>query len=147
LIAHWLIEPKPVVETPRRPYAAAPSASTNSWTIRMMSAAGTPLTCSASSGVKSSTSSRMRSRWSTYDGGSAKSSANMVCTIDSSTTTSEPGRTKWCSVAIFAVSVCRGSKTTICPPRSLMPWARWGKSGVVISEPFEAIGFAPNTRK
>jgi hypothetical protein len=50
-------------------------------------------------------------------------------------------------VAILAVSVRRGSSTTIRPPRSLIAFARLGKSGVVISEPLEAIGLAPNTRK
>ena len=58
-----------------------------------------------------------------------------------------PGRTKWCSVATFAVSVRRGSRTTIRPPRALRSRSRCGKSGTVISEPLEAIGLAPKTRK
>ena len=33
------------------------------------------------------------------------------------------------------------------PPRSLIARARVGKSGAVISEPFDAIGLAPSTRK
>ena len=65
----------------------------------------------------------------------------------STTTASEPGRTKKCSSAAFAVSVRRGSTTTIRPPRALRARSRFGKSGTVISEPFEAIGLAPNTRK
>ena len=65
----------------------------------------------------------------------------------SSTAASEPGRTKWCSVATFAVSVRRGSNTTSRPPRALRSRTRCGKSGTVISEPLEAIGLAPNIRK
>ena len=54
---------------------------------------------------------------------------------------------KWCSEATFAVSVRRGSKTTIRPSRCLSARSRFGKSGTVISEPLDAIGLAPKTRK
>ena len=50
-------------------------------------------------------------------------------------------------MAIAAVSVRRGSSTTIRPPRCLIALARFGKSGAVISEPLEAIGLAPSTRR
>ena len=77
----------------------------------------------------------------------ANPSASTTLTIASSTSASLPGRMKWCSVATLAVSVRRGSKTTICPPRALSSRSRLGKSGTVISEPLEAIGLAPKTRK
>ena len=48
---------------------------------------------------------------------------------------------------IAAVSVRRGSSTTIRPPRACSSRTRAGKSGTVISEPFDAIGLAPITRK
>ena len=41
-IAHWQIEPNPWVDSPIRPYAAAPSAAANSRVIRRISSAGTP---------------------------------------------------------------------------------------------------------
>ena len=49
---------------------------------------------------------------------STSSSSNSVCTSASRNAASLPGRMKWCSLAIFAVSVRRGSITTILPPRS-----------------------------
>ena len=58
-----------------------------------------------------------------------------------------PGRTKWCSSATFAVSVRRGSSTTIRPPRAVSSRTRRGKSGTVINDPLDAIGLAPTTRK
>ena len=84
---------------------------------------------------------------STYAGGSVRPSSKSTCSIASSTTASVAGRTKWCSSATLAVSVRRGSKTTIRPPRFFSSRSRFGKSGTVISEPLEAIGLAPKTRK
>ena len=93
--------------------------------------------------MNGSTSSRTRStRRRTAPGGSSPSS-NSVRTIASTTTASEPGRTKRCSSAALAVSVRRGSTTTIRPPRALRARSRLGKSGTVISEPLDAIGLAP----
>ncbi len=146
-IAHWQIEPKPWVDSPSRPYAAAPSAAANSRVIRLITSAGTPEAASAYSGVKSATASRTDSVPRTYDGGVVRPSSKSTCTIASSTTASVAGRTKWCSSATFAVSVRRGSKTTILPPRFFRSRSRLGKSGTVISEPLEAIGLAPKTRK
>ena len=57
-IAHWQIEPKPCVDRPIRPYAAAPSAAANSRVVRRITSAGTPESCSACSGVKSATATR-----------------------------------------------------------------------------------------
>ena len=147
MIAHWHIEPKPWVDSPIRPYAAAASAAAKSRVSRRISSAGTPLAVSARSGVKSATSSATRSTWSTYGGGVVSPSSKSTCTMASSTAASEPGRTKWCSVATLAVSVRRGSSTTSRPPRALRSRTRCGKSGTVISEPLEAIGLAPNIRK
>ena len=147
---HCAREPNPVVETPMRPYAAPPPrlpAAASSRARRRTSSAAMPLTRSAASGVKGSTSSRTRSTRSTYGAGRVRPSSNSVRTMASTTTASEPGRTKKCSSAAFAVSVRRGSTTTIRPPRALRARSRFGKSGTVISEPFEAIGLAPNTRK
>ena len=79
--------------TPPRRRAAA-----NSRVIRRMSSAGTPLTCSARSGVNSATASATASALSTYAGGLVRPSSNSTCSIASSTTASVPGRTKWCSV-------------------------------------------------
>ena len=86
---------------------------------------------------------------STYDAtaGTSSPSAIRTCSIASSTKASEPGRTKWCSSATLAVSVRRGSSTTILPSRARRSRTRFGKSGTVISEPLEAIGLAPMTRK
>ena len=64
-IAHWQIEPKPWVDRPIRPYAAAPSAAANSRVIRRIVSAGTPEAYSAYSGVKSATASRTDSMPST----------------------------------------------------------------------------------
>ena len=130
-----------------RPYAAPPSAAASSLARRRTSSAAMPLTRSAASGVKGSTSSRTRSTRSTYGAGRVRPSSNSVRTMASTTTASEPGRTKKCSSAALAVSVRRGSTTTIRPPRALRARSRLGKSGTVISEPFEAIGLAPSTRK
>ena len=58
---------------------------------------------------------------------------------------SEPGRTKWCSSATLAVSVRRGSMTTKRPPREASSRRRWGKSGTVHSDPFDAIGLWPTS--
>ena len=146
-IAHWATEPNPCVDTPIRPYAAAESAAAKSRVSCRIVSAPTPLACSARSGVKGATRSRTSSTWSTYAGGEVSPSSNSTCSIASSTAASEPGRTKWCSVATFAVSVRRGSSTTIRPPRALRSRSRCGKSGAVISEPLEAMGLAPRTRK
>ena len=54
-IAHWQIVPNPWVDTPIRPYAAAPSAAANSRASRRISSAGMPLAASAASGVNSAT--------------------------------------------------------------------------------------------
>ena len=146
-IAHWQIEPKPCVDSPIRPYAAAPSAAANSRVIRRISSAGTPEAASAYSGVASATAIRTDSTPSTYAGGAVSPSSKSTCSIASRTTASVAGRTKWCSSATFAVSVRRGSNTIIRPPRFFSSRTRLGKSGTVISEPFEAIGLAPKTRK
>jgi hypothetical protein len=145
--AHWHSDPKPCVDSPMRPYAAAPSAAANSRVILRISSAGTPDASAAYSGVMSATASRTDSMPRTYAGGSAKPSSSRTCTIARSTTASVAGRTKWCSSATFAVSVRRGSKTTIFPPRFFSSRRRLGKSGTVISDPLEAIGLAPKTRK
>ena len=97
--------------------------------------------------MNSATASATAPALSTYAGGRVSPSSNSTLSIASSTTASVPGRTKWCSVATLAVSVRRGSNTTIRPPRFLRSRSRFGKSGTVISEPLEAIGFAPKTRK
>ena len=69
-MAHWLREPKPVVETPIRPYAAAPPVAQSSRASRWIVAAGTPLTRSASSGVNGvDERAAARSTPSTYAGG------------------------------------------------------------------------------
>ena len=102
---------------------------------------------SACSGVKSRTASRTRSTPSTYAAGRISCSSSRTWSIASSTTASVPGRTKTCSSATRAVSVRRGSTTTIRPPRALRSRSRCGKSGTVISEPLDAIGLAPKTRK
>ena len=146
-MAHWHTEPNPCVDTPIRPYAAADSAAARSRTSVRMVSAGTPLAPAASSGVNPATSSATRSRLSTYAGGVASPSSSSTCSIASSTTASEPGRTKWWSVATLAVSVRRGSSTTIRPPLALRSRTRCGKSGTVISDPLDAIGLAPSTRK
>ena len=112
-----------------------------------MSSAGTPLTSSARSGVNSATAVATASALSTYAGGRVRPSSNSTFSIASSTTASVPGRTKWCSEATLAVSVRRGSNTTIRPPRFFRSRSRLGKSGTVISEPLDAIGLAPKTRK
>jgi hypothetical protein len=51
-----------------------------------------------------------------------------------------PGRMKWCSLASFAVSVRRGSTTTIFPPRAITRFKRPGASGIVIRLPCEIAG-------
>ena len=115
---------------------------------RRISSAATPDAAAARSGVHGATARRTASTPSTYDGGVlASPSSNSTCSIASSTAASVPGRTKWCSSATLAVSVRRGSSTTIRPPRARRSRSRCGKSGTVISEPLEAIGFAPSTRK
>ena len=106
-----------------------------------------PLAAAARSGVNGRTAVRTASSPSTYDGGVVRPSSKSTCSIASSTKASVPGRTKWCSCAAWAVSVRRGSTTTIRPPRALSSRSRAGKSGTVIRLPLEAIGFAPNTRK
>ena len=145
--AHWQTVPKPWVDSPSRPYATPPSAAASSRVSRRTVSAGTPLTRSACSGEKSPTASRTRSTPSTYDAGRVSPSSNSTWTIASSTAASVPGRTKTCSSATRAVSVRRGSTTTIRPPRARRSRSRCGKSGTVISEPLEAIGLAPKTRK
>ena len=97
--------------------------------------------------MNSATASATAPALSTYAAGRVSPSAKSTLSIASSTTASVPGRTNWCSVATLAVSVRRGSNTTIRPPRFLRSRSRFGKSGTVISEPLEAIGFAPKTRK
>ncbi len=57
-IAHWQMDPKPWVDSPIRPYAAALSAAANSRVIRRISSAGTPDASAAYSGVMSVTASR-----------------------------------------------------------------------------------------
>ncbi len=106
-----------------------------------------PLCRSARSGVKSAIAARTASTPLTYDAGRASPSSNSTLSIASSTNASVPGRTNRCSVATFAVSVRRGSTTTIRPPRFFSARSRFGKSGAVISDPLEAIGLPPNTRK
>ena len=146
--AHWQTDPNPWVDSPTRPYATPPSAPASSRVSRRIVSAGMPLTVAACSGVKPATASRTRSTPSTYAAGrTAPSSSKRWCSIASSTTASVPGLTKTCSSATFAVSVRRGSTTTIRPPRAFRSRSRCGKSGTVISDPLEAIGLAPNTRK
>ena len=55
-----------------------------------------------------------------------------------------PGRIGWCSSATSAVRLRRGSTTTSFPPRACSAFNRPRMSGAVISEPFEASGFAPS---
>ena len=55
-----------------------------------------------------------------------------------------PGRIGWCSSATSAVRLRRGSTTTSFPPRARSAFNRPRMSGAVISEPFEASGFAPS---
>ena len=55
-----------------------------------------------------------------------------------------PGRMKWCSSAMAAVSVRRGSITTSWPPRARIAFARPRKSGTVHMLPLLAIGLAPS---
>ena len=93
-MAHWHTDPKPCVDTPIRPYAAADSAAASSRTRVRMVSAGSPLAAAASSGVNPATSSATRSRLSTYAGGVASPSSNRTFSIASRTTASEPGRTK-----------------------------------------------------
>ena len=55
-----------------------------------------------------------------------------------------PGRMNRCSSASSAVRERRGSTTTTVPPRARSAPQPPGKSGAVISEPFEASGLAPS---
>ncbi len=112
-----------------------------------MVSAGTRLTSEARSGVNSATSASTSPSPSTYSAGRVRPSSNSVWSMASTTHASVPGRTKWWAVATLAVSVRRGSKTTISPSRFFRSRSRFGKSGTVIREPFEAIGLAPKTRK
>ena len=114
---------------------------------RRIVSAGTPLCASARSGEYAATAARTASTPSAYAGTVPRPSASSTCSIASSTWASVPGRTNTCSLATLAVSVSRGSNTTIRPPRALSARTRFGKSGTVISEPLEAIGLAPKTRK
>ena len=111
--------PNSCVETPTRPYTAADLAPASSRASRRTSSAAMPDAASARSGVNGSTAARTASSPSTYAGGVVSPSANSTCSMASSTNASVPGRTKWCSCAALAVSVRRGSTTTIRPPRSL----------------------------
>ena len=83
--AHWATVPQAVVETPIRPYAAAASAAANSRAIRRISSAGTPLACSARSGVNGGTFEATSSSRSTYDRGAASPSSNSTLSIASRT--------------------------------------------------------------
>ncbi len=141
--AHWQSTPNDWVDTPIRPWTAAEGAAARSRARRRTSSALTPLTRSASSGVNGSTAARTASRPSTQAGGVARSATRSSRTIARRTAASEPGRTKRCSSAIFAVSVRRGSRTTSRPPREASSRRRCGKSGTVHSEPFDAIGLWP----
>ena len=149
LIAHWLTEPKPVVETPEPAVRRrAVGVSHSSRASRSIVAAGTPLTCSASAGVKSSTSAAQPlepvdvRRWPAPGPRRGACAASRAARPRRRRVARRRARS-----AIAAVSVRRGSSTTIRPPRCLIALARFGKSGVVISEPLEAIGLAPSTRR
>ena len=114
--------------------------------MRRISAAAMPQCAATASGANSFASVRTASRFSTSSRAapsSTSSSSNKVCTSASRNAASLPGRMKWCSLAIFAVSVRRGSITTILPPRSSTARSRFGASGMVMRLPCEIIGFAP----
>ena len=70
-------------------------------------------------------------------------SAKTTCSMAASSSASVPGRMATCSSAISAVSVRRGSTTTMRPPRSRMARSRPLMFGAVIRLPFDTIGFAP----
>ena len=116
--AHWHTTPWACVDTPIRPWTAADGAAARSRARRRTASADMPDTRSASSGVNPATASRTRSMPCTYSAGAARSPSSSSRTMASSTAASEPGRTKWCSSAIFAVSVRRGSSTTSRPERA-----------------------------
>ena len=147
-IAHWQIEPKPWVDSPIRPYAAAPSAAANSRVIRRISSAGTPETASAYSGVKSATASRTDSSPRTYAGGSVEllgeqrvhhrqQHGGVGARPDEVVLVGDLG----------GLGAPRVEDDHLAAARLAARAAAAGKSGTVISEPLEAIGLAPKTRK
>ena len=112
---------------------------------------GTPVYAATRSGVKPASRSRTsrpalrhagRSRAS-----STRPSATSVCIMASSSAASLPGRIGTHSSASRAVSVRRGSTTTMRPPRSRMARSRRRTSGAVMKLPFDTHGFAPMQRK
>ena len=109
---------------------------------------GMPLTCSASSGVNGCDrlAHRVDARRRT-PAGVASALGEQLAHHRQQHAASDPGRTKWCSSATLAVSVRRGSMTTSRPPRRLSSRRRLGKSGTVISEPFDAIGLCADEQE
>ena len=75
---------------------------------------------------------------------STRRSAKSVWRIASSSAASDPGRRKWCSSQSAAVSVRRGSRSTMRPPRSRTPRSLARTSPRLMTLPMEAAGFAPS---
>jgi hypothetical protein len=78
---------------------------------------------------------------------STRPSAASVCTMARRSAASLPGRIGIHSSASLAVSVRRGSTTTMRPARSRMARSRPRTSGAVMKLPFDTHGFAPMQRK
>jgi hypothetical protein len=78
---------------------------------------------------------------------STRPSATSVFVIASNRAASPPGRIGTHCSASRAVSVRRGSTTTMRPPRSRMARSRRRTSGAVMKLPFDTAGLAPTQRK
>ena len=91
---------------------------------------------------------RPRPALSTYAGSGGRAPRRTATwSIASSTTASVPGRTKWCSVGDLGGLGAARVEDDHPAAALLQSRSRFGKSGTVISEPLEAIGLAPKTRK
>ncbi len=108
-----------------------------------------PVTAAAAAGVTCAMAARAASRFFSGSAGFGLNapSPRITLIIAISSAASLPGRMKWCSLAISAVSLRRGSTTTTLPPRDWIAFSRRATSGTVIMLPLEAIGLPPRIRK
>ena len=143
--------PKRLLQTPTPRVGDADGASANSCASRRIVSGATPVCAATRSGVKAASRSRTSgqpvARPRRCASSSTRPSATSACTIASRSAASPPGRIGTHSSASRAVSVRRGSTTTIRPPRARMARSRRRTSGAVMKLPFDTTGLAPMQRK